>query len=88
MRKFTYAVYWRDMDAGFAAFDAHNQKEALEKAMEIVKRHRFEGTFHVFRCHDKELRYHGVEFTYGTFRKEDYEDFHKWDIFSLRRKEK
>ena len=87
MRKFSYSIYWVDMDVTFASFDARNKEEALGIANDIVRRDRFEGTFHVGRTHDRFCRYGTLEFSHGTFRREDYE-FDRWNLLSLRRKEK
>ena len=87
MGKFSFSIYWVDMDVTFASFGARNKDEALRIAVHIVRRDRFEGTFHVGRTHDRFCRYGSLEFTYGTFREEDYE-FDRWNLISLRRKEK
>ena len=87
MGKVSYSIYWVDMDVTFASFDARNKEEALRNAVHIVRRDRFEGTFHVGRTHDRFCRYGSLEFTYGTFRREDYE-FDRWNLLSLRRKGK
>ena len=87
MRKHSYAIYWVEKDVTFASFGARNKDEALRIAVHIVRRDRFEGTFHVGRTHDRFCRYGSMEFTYGTYREEDYE-FDPWNLLSLRRKEK
>ena len=87
MGKLSYSIYWVEMDVTFASFNARNKAEALRNAVFIVRRDGFEGTFHVARTHDRFCRYDSMEFTYGTFREEDYE-FDRWNLLSLRRKEK
>ena len=87
MRKFSYSIYWVEMDVTFASFGARSKAEALGIANDIVRSDGFEGTFHVGRTHDRFCRYGSMEFTHGAFRREDYE-FDRWNLLSLRRKEK
>ena len=87
MRNYSYSIYWVEMDVTFASFGARSKAEALGIANDIVRRDGFEGTFHVGRTNDRFCRYGSMEFTYGTFREEDYE-FERWNLLSLKRKEK
>ena len=87
MRNYSYSIYWVEMDVTFASFGARGKAEALGIANDIVRRDGFEGTFHVGRTHDRFCRYGSMEFANGTFREEDYE-FERWNLLSLKRKEK